>query len=76
MHFSTIGPHRSQWLTTMVSRNPSGDTGSAVASGFHGVEGINVYLLYPSGKVSSIQEKQLRYQYARSAGAGPGHVEA
>ncbi|MBU0472932.1 MAG: threonine synthase [Bacteroidetes bacterium] len=37
----------------------SGDTGSAVASGFYGVEGINVYLLYPSGKVSEIQEKQL-----------------
>jgi threonine synthase len=37
----------------------SGDTGSAVASGFYGVEGINVYLLYPSGKVSAIQEKQL-----------------
>lgn len=37
----------------------SGDTGSAVASGFYGVEGINVYLLYPSGKVSDIQEKQL-----------------
>lgn len=37
----------------------SGDTGSAVASGFYDVEGINVYLLYPSGKVSSIQEKQL-----------------
>lgn len=37
----------------------SGDTGSAVASGFYGVEGINVYLLYPSGKVSYIQEKQL-----------------
>lgn len=37
----------------------SGDTGSAVASGFYGVEGINVYLLYPSGKVSAIQEMQL-----------------
>ena len=37
----------------------SGDTGSAVASGFYEVEGINVYLLYPSGKVSDIQEKQL-----------------
>jgi threonine synthase len=37
----------------------SGDTGSAVAYGFYGVEGINVYLLYPSGKVSEIQEKQL-----------------
>jgi len=37
----------------------SGDTGSAVAYGFYGVEGINVYLLYPKGKVSLIQEKQL-----------------
>jgi len=37
----------------------SGDTGSAVASGFYGVEGIKVHLLYPSGKVSEIQEKQL-----------------
>ncbi len=37
----------------------SGDTGSAVAYGFYNVEGINVYLLYPSGKVSEIQEKQL-----------------
>ena len=37
----------------------SGDTGSAVASGFYGVKGINVFLLYPSGKVSTIQEKQL-----------------
>ncbi|MEK6552975.1 MAG: threonine synthase, partial [Bacteroidota bacterium] len=37
----------------------SGDTGSAVAHGFYGVEGIKVYLLYPSGKVSGIQEKQL-----------------
>ena len=37
----------------------SGDTGSAVAYGFYGVEGINVYILYPSGKVSEIQEKQL-----------------
>ena len=37
----------------------SGDTGSAVASGFYGVEGINVYILYPSGQVSPLQEKQL-----------------
>lgn len=37
----------------------SGDTGSAVAHGFYGVDGINVYLLYPSGKVSHIQEQQL-----------------
>lgn len=36
----------------------SGDTGSAVANGFLGVEGINVFVLYPRGKVSEIQEKQ------------------
>lgn len=36
----------------------SGDTGSAVANGFLGVEGIHVYVLYPKGKVSEIQEKQ------------------
>ncbi len=36
----------------------SGDTGSAVANGFLGVEGIHVTVLYPSGKVSEIQEKQ------------------
>lgn len=37
----------------------SGDTGSAVAAGFFGVEGIQVYILYPKGKVSPLQEKQL-----------------
>ena len=37
----------------------SGDTGSAVANGFYDVEGINVIILYPSGKISSIQEKQI-----------------
>lgn len=36
----------------------SGDTGSAVANGFLGVDGINVYVLYPKGKVSRIQESQ------------------
>ncbi|MGL4518169.1 MAG: threonine synthase [Phocaeicola sp.] len=36
----------------------SGDTGSAVANGFLGVPGIQVYVLYPKGKVSDIQEKQ------------------
>ena len=36
----------------------SGDTGSAVANGFLGVDGINVYVLYPKGKVSAIQECQ------------------
>lgn len=37
----------------------SGDTGGAVAHGFLGVEGVEVIILYPSGKVSEIQEKQL-----------------
>ena len=36
----------------------SGDTGSAVANGFLGVDGIHVYVLYPHGKVSQIQESQ------------------
>jgi len=36
----------------------SGDTGSAVANGFLGVEGIHVFVLYPKGKVSKIQECQ------------------
>ncbi|MBP1224877.1 threonine synthase [Flavobacterium sp. 1355] len=37
----------------------SGDTGGAVASGFLGVDGVDVVILYPSGKVSDIQERQL-----------------
>lgn len=37
----------------------SGDTGGAVASGFLGVESVDVVILYPSGKVSEVQEKQL-----------------
>ena len=37
----------------------SGDTGGAVASGFLGVNGVDVVILYPSGKVSDIQERQL-----------------
>ena len=44
-------------VTVLVAT--SGDTGSAVANGFWGVEGINVVILYPSGKVSHIQEQQL-----------------
>lgn len=37
----------------------SGDTGSAVASGFYGVPNTRVFILYPKGKVSPVQEKQL-----------------
>ena len=44
-------------LTILVAT--SGDTGGAVAAGFYDTPGINVIILYPSGKVSNIQEKQL-----------------
>ncbi|MGC1516998.1 MAG: threonine synthase [Maribacter sp.] len=44
-------------VTVLVAT--SGDTGGAVANGFLGVEGVNVVILYPSGKVSEIQERQL-----------------
>jgi threonine synthase len=44
-------------VTVLVAT--SGDTGGAVASGFLGVEGVDVVILYPSGKVSEVQEKQL-----------------
>ncbi len=44
-------------VTVLVAT--SGDTGAAVANGFLGVKGVNVVILYPSGKVSEIQEKQL-----------------
>lgn len=44
-------------VTVLVAT--SGDTGGAVASGFLGVKGVNVVILYPSGKVSEVQEKQL-----------------
>ncbi len=45
--------------TTIVIVATSGDTGGAVAAGFHGVEGIEVVILYPKGKVSRVQELQL-----------------
>lgn len=44
-------------LTILVAT--SGDTGGAVAAGFHNTPGINIVILYPSGKVSELQEKQL-----------------
>jgi len=53
-HF-TKGLHKQ--INVLVAT--SGDTGSAVASGFWNVEGIQVYILYPSGGVSQLQEKQL-----------------
>ena len=45
--------------TNTVLVATSGDTGGAVASGFLGVKNVNVVILYPSGKVSDIQERQL-----------------
>ena len=52
-HFLATG---SEKVNVLVAT--SGDTGSAVANGFLGVEGIHVYVLYPKGKVSPIQESQ------------------
>jgi threonine synthase len=48
---------RQQKLVVLVAT--SGDTGGAVAHGFYGVKGVEVVILYPSGKVSRIQEQQL-----------------
>ena len=53
-YFST---NDSDDVTVLVAT--SGDTGGAVANGFLGVSGVNVVILYPSGKVSDIQERQL-----------------
>lgn len=53
-YFNKENPNQ---VTVLVAT--SGDTGGAVASGFLGVKGVNVVILYPSGKVSDVQEKQL-----------------
>ena len=47
----------SKKVTVLVAT--SGDTGGAVANGFYDLDGVDVVILYPSGKVSSVQEKQL-----------------
>jgi threonine synthase len=52
-----LNRHQTKETTILVAT--SGDTGSAVASGFYNQPGIRVILLYPSGMVSEIQEKQL-----------------
>jgi threonine synthase len=44
---------------TIVVVATSGDTGGAVAAGFHGIDGVEVVILYPKGKVSKVQELQL-----------------
>ena len=48
---------RKEKITVLVAT--SGDTGGAVANGFFNVDGVEVVILYPSGKVSPVQEKQL-----------------
>ena len=53
---TTSATSKSSPINVLVAT--SGDTGSAVANGFLGVEGIHVYVLYPKGKVSPIQECQ------------------
>jgi len=55
-HFAETS-QKSNEVTVLVAT--SGDTGGAVANGLLGVEGFNVVILYPNGKVSDIQEKQL-----------------
>ncbi len=55
-HFAEVS-EKKQDVTVLVAT--SGDTGGAVANGFLGVDGVKVVILYPSGKVSDIQEKQL-----------------
>jgi threonine synthase len=51
--------HRNDSEERTILVATSGDTGSAVAHGFHNVEGMKIYLLYPSHRVSAIQELQL-----------------
>lgn len=55
-YFIQRSEHGNRQVNVLVAT--SGDTGSAVANGFLGVEGIHVYVLYPKGKVSPIQECQ------------------
>jgi threonine synthase len=69
MAFKDVGARFMSRLMSYLYRNEdralnvlvatSGDTGSAVAAGFHGVEGINVFVLFPGGKISPLQQKQI-----------------
>ena len=53
-HFSNGDPRK-----TLVVVATSGDTGGAVAAGFHGVDNVEVVIMYPKGRVSRVQELQL-----------------
>jgi threonine synthase len=69
MAFKDVGARFMSRLMSYLYRNEekelnvivatSGDTGSAVASGFFNVPGINVFVLFPKGKVSPLQQKQI-----------------
>ncbi len=69
MAFKDVGARFMSRLMAWLYRNEkkelnvivatSGDTGSAVAAGFYSVEGINVFVLFPEGKVSPLQQKQI-----------------
>jgi threonine synthase len=55
-HFNSLQGHKER-TTILVAT--SGDTGSAVAAGFYNVPNLDVVILYPNGKVSDLQEKQM-----------------
>lgn len=57
MSYLTQNQNKQEKLTVLVAT--SGDTGGAVASAFHNIEGTEVIILYPKGGVSDLQEKQL-----------------
>ncbi|MEO7983421.1 MAG: threonine synthase [Bacteroidota bacterium] len=58
-YFVGNGQSANSGKTVTVLVATSGDTGGAVANGFYEVEGVEVIILYPAGKVSPVQEKQL-----------------
>ena len=58
-YFVNSGQAAKSVPTVTVLVATSGDTGGAVANGFYDVDGVDVVILYPSGKVSPVQEKQL-----------------
>lgn len=51
--------NRNEDIEVTILVATSGDTGGAVAAGFYGIEGVNIHILYPEGKVSELQRKQL-----------------
>jgi len=55
--YSKVAQHQGEEITILTAT--SGDTGSAVAHGFYNVPGVRVCLLFPKGKVSPLQEKQM-----------------